>query len=261
MARLCAAPSPAGQKQGEHLLAVYDPDLGTVLAQRKVGDKTNEIPLARELLAELDLQHTIVTADAMHTQTAFCEQVLAQGGDYLLTVKKNQPNLLAEISYLFATEQAGSQGVDFVSSVATNKGHGRVETRRLTSSTMLNGYTQWPGLSQVYKIERVCWRLDGSLLREETGYGVTSLARKYGTPARLSGWLRGHWNIENGLHYRRDKTLLEDQCRQKPQHAGQTLAVLNNVVVGLVGKRNLAAARREYAARPYKALQLLTSNL
>lgn len=75
----------------------------------------------------------------------------------------------------------------------------------------------------------------------------------------LNVLLRQRWGIENGLHYRRDKTLGEDQQRQKRGRGGQTLAILNNMVVRLVGKRSLAAAQREYIAYPHKALQLLSS--
>ncbi len=255
---------PAGQTQGDHLLSIYDPHTAVVIIQQQVDTKTNEIPVAQELLGQVELHGKIVTADAMHTQAKTARQIVAAGGDYLFTVKGNQWQLAQDISFLFTAESAawqqGSTWVDFLSYSTMEKGHGRIEWRKLTCSTMLNQYAGFPELGQVFMVERVCWRSDGSLLRQETRYGVTSLSRAEAGPARLLELLRGHWLIENGLHWRRDLVLNEDGTRMKRNSGGAVLATLNNVVISLVGRRNLAAAISEYNARPTFALALLTSS-
>lgn len=253
---------PAGQTQGDHLLSVYDPHTAVVIAQQFVGPKTNEIPIAEELLATLDIRAQVITADAMHTQRNLAAQIVQQGGDYLFTVKANQRTILEDVAFLFAAEspawRKGSRWVDFRCFSTIDKQHSRIEVRRITTSAMLNHYGLFPHLGQVFMVERVCWRLDGSPLREEVSYGVTSLRPAQADAAELLAILRGHWGIENGLHWRRDLTLHEDATRVKRGTSGELLAILNNIVVSLVGPRNLAAARREFAARPALALALLT---
>jgi predicted transposase YbfD/YdcC len=255
---------PSGQTRGDHLLSIYDPHTAIVIVQQQVDSKTNEIPVAQSMLEQLDLSGKIVTADAMHTQTNTARKIVAAGGDYLVTVKGNQSNFGDDISFLFAAEnpawRKGSQWVDFDCYSTMEKGHGRIEWRRLTCSMMLNQYGSFPHMGQVFMIERVCWGNDGRALREERGYGVTSLSRRQAGAQELLAILRTHWQIENGLHWRRDQILNEDGTRMKRNSGGAVLATLNNLVVSLVGRRNLAAALREYAARPVLALALLTSS-
>ncbi len=128
------------------------------------------------------------------------------------------------------------------------------------ATSLLKGYLQWPCLEQVFKIEREVEEISTGKKRSEVSYGVTSLRREEATAERLMEIVRRHWGIENGLHYRKDKTLGEDGCRLKVGEAAQVMAVINNLIIGLVlrqGINNLAAARRSYSANPLEALNLI----
>ena len=255
---------PAGQTQGIHLLAAYLPQQGIVLMQVEVDGKENEIVAAPRLLKSVDLQGKIVTGDAMFAQRDLSEIVVAGGGEYVWTVKDNQPSLRAEIEAAFAIEEGQTalpvMRNDFQCAKTIEKGHGRIEARRLTASSQMKGYLQWPHLEQVFRIEREVEELSTGKQRREVSYGITSLKREEASAARLMEIVRGHWGIENGLHYRKDKTLGEDACRLKRGEAAQVMAVINNLIIGLVfrqGIRNLAWARRRYSAYPLEALNLV----
>jgi len=253
---------PAGQTQGAHLLAAYQPEVGVVLLQVAVGSKENEISAAPRLLQALDLTGKIVTGDAMFAQVELSRQVVAAGGDYLWTVKDNQPTVRESIETLFVREGAAGGPVehDFQSAQTIDKGHGRLEQRRLRTSRMLNEYLLWPGVGQVFELEREVIELGSQQRRHEIVYGITSLSRAEASAARLLSISRAHWGIENGLHYVRDVTFKEDATRMKSGTAAQVLAVLNNLALGLIrlsGFDNAAEARRWFEARPQAALDLV----
>jgi hypothetical protein len=139
-----------------------------------------------------------------------------------------------------------------------DKGHGRMEYRRLLSTTMLNDYLDWPDVGQVFELERV--RVVKGKTEVQVVYGITSLGRDEADAKRLLGLARGHWGIENKLHYVRDEALGEDRCRVRKGAAAQVLAAVRNVAVHLLGEvngKNKAAATRRLAAHPKEALPLL----
>lgn len=189
--------SPA---QGEHLLAAYLPDEGIVLLQLATGVKENEISVAPKLLASLDLRGKVVAGDAMHTQRALSVQILEAGGDYLWSVKDNQPSLRAEIAQVFTADDhtvlGGQVPTDLHRFRQVSKGHGRQEIREITVSGILKGYSDWPGLEQVFQIER--WRKDlrRGKIEHEVAYGLTSLSPTKASPQRLLSLTRAYWGIE-----------------------------------------------------------------
>jgi hypothetical protein len=140
-------------------------------------------------------------------------------------------------------------------------GHGRVERRRITTTTWLNGHlSHWPGVSQVFRLERRR-KIQG---REhvEVVYGITSLSELAAGAGALLGYTRGHWGIENGLHHTRDVTLGEDRCRVRRGRAPRVLASSRNVAVHLLrraGYPSTAAATRAVVAQPELALRLLNN--
>jgi predicted transposase YbfD/YdcC len=139
-----------------------------------------------------------------------------------------------------------------------DKGHGRKEYRRLWSTTALNGYLDWPDVGQVFELERV--RVLKGKAEVEVVYGITSLGRDKSDAAGLLGRVRGHWGIENGLHYVKDETLGEDRCRVRKGNGAQVLAAIRNVAVHLlegVEAESKAAATRRLAAHPEEALRLI----
>jgi len=258
----------AGQTRGQHLLAAYLPAEGWVLFQVEVDRHENEIAAAPKVLKCLDLRGKIVTGDAMFAQRDLSLQIVEAGGDYLWTVKDNQSTLKQDIAFLFQPEKtvpgfsAGTK--DFRTETTTEKGHGRLERRTLTVSAELKEYLDWPGAEQVFKLERHFTRLLDRHVTHEVTYGITSLKAAEAGPVELLRLVRSHWEIENGLHYRRDETLREDWCHLKRGQASRAMAVVNNLIVGLVlhrGWSNLPAARRYFDAHPKKAQRLILQRL
>lgn len=140
-----------------------------------------------------------------------------------------------------------------------SKGHGRVERRTITTTGWLNEYlTDWPGVEQVFRLERQ--RKVKGQVEVEVVYGLTSLSSLAADAQRLLEYTRGHWGIENGLHYIRDETLGEDRCRVRRGSGSRVLASIRNVAVHLLKGaeyRSAAAATRAMAAQPELALNLL----
>jgi len=244
---------PAGQTSGVHLVAAYLPEQGVVLAQVAVEQKENEIVVVPSLVAQLDLTGMVVVGDAMQTQRALSVQIVEAGGDYLWFVKDNQPTFRAEIEQLFTPLPVlpGTAEVptDFTTATQIDNAHGRLEERRITVSSWLAEYSDWPYLAQVFKLERTIWRRTEPPIRE-VRYGATSLPATVADAGRLLTIARAEWGIENGLHYRRDVSLDEDASRVRRGTAPQVLAALNNAVIGIVlqsGACNLAAAQRCFA--------------
>ena len=255
---------PAGQTKGLHLLAAYLPDEGIVLCQTEVGSKENEIVAAPRLLKSIDLKGKVVTGDAMFTQKELSRQVVEAGGDYVWPVKDNQSNLREALVSLFEIEEGRTNlkmmNNDLRRAETIDKEHGRLERRRVTTSSILAGQIDWPYLQQVMKIEREVEELSTGKKRSETVYAVTSLTSKEATGERLLAIVRKQWMIENGLHYRRDWTLREDYCRLRIGEAAQAMAVINNLIVGLAlrqGFKYLPDARRKYSAHPLEGLKLI----
>lgn len=253
------------QTPGVHLLAVYLPEEGLVLAQVAVGSKENEIVAAPRVLEMVDLRGKVVVGDAMHTQRKLSMQIVLAGGDYVWSVKDNQPNLLWDLQKLFEITQpipgTGELPTDFRTAKTVNKNHGRIEERTLTTSSLLKDYVDWPYLEQVFKLERRFTYLKSGKTMHEVRYGITSLPAERASPQRLLYIVRSLWGMENGLHYRRDTTLQEDRTRLTRGNAGQIMAVINNLVLGLLaqkGYRNVASARRFFDAQPLQALGLIT---
>ncbi len=247
-------------KQGAtsaYFLSAVSHRLGAVLAQVSVGARTNEIGQMDDLLTALVLTGWVVTVDAMHTQVATADTIVAAGGDYIMTVKGNQPTLKAEIALVFETTTLAHT----VTSASETTVHGaRVETRTIAASTAMCGLSDWPGLQQVLKLDRTVLNKTTGEIREETVYGVTSLTPPRATPAQLNQLWRKHWTIENKVHWVRDVTLGEDLSTVRTGNAPHTMAALRNVALTALRFRkvkNIAAALRRYAARPALAFTAL----
>jgi predicted transposase YbfD/YdcC len=255
---------PAGQTQGLHLLAAYSPEEGWVLMQVEVEDGENEVTAAPRLLEAFDLRGKVITGDALLAQRGLSVQIVEGGGEYIWTVKENHPQLREDIATLFEPEECikgFSPAVHgFGTAETREKGHGRMERRAITVSSELKGYVDWPYAEQVFKLERHSVRIRDGEVRHEVVYGVTSLTEEEAGPRQLLGLSRAHWGIENGLHYRRDETLREDWCHLRTGTAPRVMAIINNLVLGLLLRRgagNVPQARRYYEAHLNDALQLV----
>lgn len=256
-----------GETKGVHLLAVYVPGQGLVLAQIAVGEKQNEIKQAPQLLKQVTLQGAIVLGDAMQTQRELSEQIVKAGGDFIWKVKGNQPRTEWAIEKLFVAEVCQLQKGQPLSrhcqlAQTVSKGHGRIEKRVLLTSTQLNDYLNWPAVAQVFRLDTYVQHANGKHTHQVI-YGLTSLPPAKASPSRLLALIRQYWGIESGLHYRRDVTLREDATRLSVGSAGQFMAILNNLVIRLAlrqGKGNLAKALRRFNAKPAAALKLICAH-
>lgn len=247
---------PKGYTQGVHLLAAYLPEEGIVLKQVMVASKESEISAAPQLVEAVDLKKKVICGDAMQTQRQLSIDVLAKGGDYLWFLKENQATLLADVQRFFQPPQrcAGYALPELPRTVAesTSKGHGRVEKRRLTLMIDEYQFLNWPGVQQVFRLERYVKQVRTGVESTEVVYGITSCAPQEGTAEQLLKWTREYWGIENGLHYRRDVTLREDATRISQPRLARAIAAINNFIVALtqkLGYANLASARRIFNAK------------
>ena len=195
----------------------------------------------------------------MLTQRQLSSQVVEGGGEYVRTVKKNQPQLREDIAALFAGREVPENGA---AAETVDKGHGRIGKRSLRVRASLNDYLDWPYVQQVFQVERRFEYVKEGKTTHERVYGITSLGMDQAAPQRLLEIVRTHWNIENGLHYRRGETMREDWCHLRLGQAQRMMAAVNNLVLGLLLRRgvsNVPQQRRRYAARWDEALKLITS--
>jgi predicted transposase YbfD/YdcC len=179
---------------GRHLLAALDHDHGVVLCQVGVEAKTNEIPMFATMLDRIDLAGAVVTADALHAQRAHAGYLVAQrGADYLITVKRNQPGLHAQLTALPWRQVP-------VACQAREKGHGRAERRTLKVTAVAAGLA-FPHAAQALQIVRRRRPLTGKNSKKwstETVYAITSLTVVQARPAELARIVRGHWGSKTG---------------------------------------------------------------
>ena len=217
-------------KPALHMVSAWGCEQRMVLAQIATDDKSNEITAVPELLEMLSLKGTIVTVDALNCQRAIARQIAGQGGDYALALKGSQGTLHADVC-LFLDDPA-LKAIDGHQTV--NGGHGRIETRAATVSTdtgWLQALHGWPGLAATGKVERI--RETPAKTTRETACYLLSTALSAG---RLNEVVRAHWGVENGLHWRLDAVMNEDQARNRADNGPHNLAVLRHMVLNVMQK-------------------------
>jgi predicted transposase YbfD/YdcC len=242
-----------------HLLSAVVHQLGVTVGQIAVDDHTNEVGVVEDLLVELALQQRVVIADALLTQQDTVETIIERGGEYLLPVKANQPQTCEAIEDWFSYPAPYAQPNDLAQTV--EKGHGRITTRRIETTTALNDYLSWEGLAQTYKLTRRSVNVTTGEVSTQSICGITSLSPQQASAADLLRLTRQHWTIENRLHWVKDVTLDEDRCQLRKGCPHQLMAFLRDLSISIlraVGWQNIASALRFYAARPYEALALTT---
>ena len=247
----------AGGARGRqiHLLAAQEHATRTVLAQRQVDGAPGEVPGLRPLLADLDLAGVVVTADALQTHAEAAEFLVAKQAHYLFVVKANQPTLLDHCAALPRQQVP-------VGDRTRDQAHGRVELRTLKAVTV--NHFGFPHAAQVLQITRKTRDLGTRRWHTVVVYAITSLSFQQARPARLADLIRGHWTIENGLHWVRDVTFAEDASQLRTGTAPQVMASLRNLVIGALcraGPVNLAAALRRHARDPHRPLATLGISL
>ena len=238
-----------------HLFSAMTHDERVVIAQEEVDHKTNEITALRPLLADRDIEGCIVTADAMHAQRDHATFLVEEKhAGFLLFVKENQPKLFDAIASL---------GEDKWSKPYTerSKGHGRIETRTIQVAEAPDDLPDFPHVAQVVRIFREVDDAKTNTARStEIAYAITNYTKEQAGRRSLAGAARGHWGIENGLHWVRDVTMREDSSKVRSGSAPRALATMRNLVIGvlsLAGATNIAKCLRSLSRKPRLAFTLL----
>ncbi len=252
-----------------HALTAFCHDLGVTLAAEPIepnrGDEKSEAELSvvPALLDRLDWHGRVLTADALLCQRSLCQRVLDAGGDYVLVVKENQPTLFADLQLLFDSPAPAPPLSDRREARTVERGHGRdQEQRHLIASTDLNDYLDWPGLAQVFRLERT-WREHGTP-KHAVHYGITSLPPAVADAAQVLRLRRGHWSIENQLHYPKDVSMEEDRSLVHTGQGPTVLALLRDSALSrirLAGWHTIASHLRALADNPAAAVALVTQPL
>lgn len=249
-----------GEQKGPHLLAFCPHETQETLLQVRVSEKTNEIPIAQDLLPCLPMQPRVYTADALHTHARFMSVVHGLSGFCVLTVKGNQPTLYADLATYFSDPATVIAPSEYIRTVDLRRG--RTEVRTLEVTTALNDYLApcWPLVRQVARVTRTVTVRKTGKTTQEIVYLITDLTVLQASPQRLLDLNRHHWSIENSLHYVRDVSFGEDRSRVHTGSAPQFLAALRNLAITLIhrtGSSQIAASRRHFASHPCKAFALL----
>jgi predicted transposase YbfD/YdcC len=241
-----------GPDQAPHLVAALTHGTGLVVGQVQVDQKSNEIPAARELLALLDLRGVVVTLDAMHTQTDTAQMIVDRGGDYVLTVKGNQPGLLRQLKTL--------PWRDVPTRTYTQRGHGRTATRTV-KALVKPAWIEFPGCAQVLQIRRTVTRKGRRSV--EVVHLACSVPMERAQPLTVASWVQGHWSVEVGLHWVRDVTFDEDRSQVRCGNGPTVMATLRNMaitVLRLAGWDDIAQAVRHLSRDCQRVANLLLTS-
>lgn len=218
-----------------HLVSQVTHGSARTIGQTAVPDKSVEVAASQTLLRDQDLSGIVLTMDAGLTHRGLACQIREQRGHYLMIVKENHPQMLAELASFFALPGILADDECYDRHRTVSKAHGRIETRTLECLRGSCGDWHWPEAVQV--IRRTCERVvrrKGKLKRSmEISYGLTSLSPSEVGAAALETLWRGHWTIENRKHYVRDVTLGEDRHPMYRGSAPQALAAIRNGLIDL----------------------------
>lgn len=247
---------------GVHLLSAFTHNNtttgtgGTVTAQRQVTIGTSEITWFPTLLDQIDLTNTVVTADALHTTRDHARYLHTRSADYVFTVKENQHHLYHQLDTLPWHEAP--------TLVFTDRGHGRTEKRTVQVLPLGNylGYPRitFPHATHAFLIERYVTHHTTRKTSAHAALGITSLTGHAAHPAHIHRYIRGHWQIENRLHWVRDVTYREDHSRIRTGTAPRIMASLRNLAISalrLTGHTSIATGLRHMSRDMTRPLTLL----
>lgn len=237
----------AGAKGPIHMVSAWSSAQRLVLGQRQVDDKSNEIIAIPELLDLLTLAGAIVTIDAMGCQYKIGNLIVAKKADYLFGLKGNQGRLRDDVELFFNEQRARDFADTTVAYHETvEKQHGRIETRRYwvcgAIEWLRQGHKKWPHLKSIIMVECACETAKG--VRRETRFYVSSLPAD---AALIAGAIRGHWGIENGLHWVLDMVFRDDECRIRKENAPANFTTIKHMASNFLrtvpGKHSMRVKR------------------
>jgi predicted transposase YbfD/YdcC len=207
--------------------------------------RTNEIKMAIPLLDAIDIEGKDVSADALLTQRKLADYLVNERrAHYYFTVKGNQPTLLQDLELYF--KDRGEP--DFVEQ--TPPDHGRIETRKIWTTTELNGYLDFPHVGQAFVVERHCIEKKNGDSSLDIAYGITSRVPEQAGPQQVLKVNRGHWTIENSCHYILDWNYDEDRSRIRTGYGPENISRLRRFAIGVIkskGARSVAQKMRQLA--------------
>lgn len=222
--------SADGAQNALHLISAYASETHLVLGQQAVETKSNEITAIPVLLKALDLQGSTLTIDAMGCQHKIAHQIVNEDGHYVFGLKGNQGTLHEDVVTWF---DRPPKAVHFSVFEDHDKGHGRVETRKIAVSTEVawlhQRHPKWQTIQSMIKIESERWV--GGHTHTETRYYISS---RQGNAEQLLHYVRSHWGIENQLHWVLDMSFGEDQSRIRKGNAPNNIAVIRHVVLNAI---------------------------
>ncbi|WP_279150967.1 MULTISPECIES: ISAs1 family transposase [Muribaculaceae] len=240
------APKEKGPK-GDYLLNAYVAENSLFIGQEKLQDKENEISAIPRLLDRLEIAGSIISIDAIGTQVGIADMIVGKGGHYFLAVKENQGALLSEIKDVIRYHKP------FSTHSETEKGHARVETRTVSvfSAGLMEDkeiLRRWRNLKTIVKVESHTVHVsDGGRETTQTRYYISD--EDFPSAAYYGGLARGHWAVENGLHWHLDVTFREDDCRARKNNAAQNLSLLRKLVLQIAKATNDKLSLRKRLVR------------
>jgi predicted transposase YbfD/YdcC len=226
------------------LVAAVTHDRAVILGQRQVADKRGETTVTEELLTPLDVAGMLLTLDALHTTKKTARLITGTlNAHYMLILKGNQPLALQAAQALLS-----GRDIEFAdrTNSAADRGHGRTERRTIRVAPCDDNL--FPGARQAFRLRRDTGGLDGVRTSKQIIYGIVSLDAEQAGPHHLNHYARGHWAVENRLHWTRDVTFSEDYSQLRTGTAPRNLAALRNLTLNtfrLAGQANIAHARRD----------------
>ncbi len=217
--------------------------MGTLPVDNERVKRTNEIKTAIPLLDSIDIQGKEITADALLTQRKIAEYLVRdRKADYHFTVKNNQPGLFQDISLYFDDRR----DPDFIQYDPPD--HGRIETRKIWTTTELNTYLNFPYVGQAFVVERESIDKKTGKHSREIAYGITSRTPEQADPRRVLATNRGHWSIENSCHYIIDWNYDEDRSRIRTGNGPENISRLRRFAISIIklkGARSVAQEMRQ----------------
>lgn len=257
--RLCG--SSDGERPAVHLVSLFSIAIGGVTGQVESTYGAGEIAAALKLVANTDLTGIVITGDALFATPKLCDTICKQGGDFVLTVKKNQRELHEALETAFADPVFLNQAERFESHA--EKGHGRIEQRCIAViDSPLEYLERWNSVTQVSQVKRVRWLIKDKKETYETVYLISSFKTKV-LPEKLLEYNRNHWGIENRLHRARDVIFGEDKSTLRKKSAPQASAAISNLAIAIAKKIHYSLTQaREIATHSFNVpIQLIGVNI